>query len=269
MSDATPIVAERYDAFLFDLDGVLYRGADPVPRAASAVDRLRSLGKAIAFVTNNSGRTPERVAERLRAVGVDADPSEVETSALATASVLSERGIASAFVVGEAGLVEALTAAGVEVAIGDPEQVAAVDAVVVGWDRHADYTKLRVASVLVERGARLVATNPDASFPAADGMRWPGAGALLAAIETTTGSSAEVIGKPYPPLLEAGLRRAGGRTPLVIGDRLDTDIAGAARLGWDSMLVLTGISTRADAEASDVAATFVADDLRALFDVPG
>ena len=147
------------------------------------------------------------MAERLRAVGVDADADEVETSALTTAAVLADRGVRRAFVVGEAGIVEALTDAGVEVVAGEPD---VVDAVVVGWDRDADYTKLRVASVLVQRGAPLVATNPDASFPAADGTKWPGAGALLATIETTTGVRGEVIGKPYPPLLLAALERAGG-----------------------------------------------------------
>ena len=198
------MIADAYEAFLFDLDGVLYRGADPVPGAAESLTRLRSLGKGIAFVTNNSGRTPERVAERLRSVGVDADAGEVETSALTTAAVLAERGIGRAFVVGEVGVVDALSEAGVEVATGEPDTV---DAVVVGWDRNADYSKLRVASVLVQRGARLVATNPDASFPAADGTKWPGAGALLAAIETTTGVRGEVIGKPYPPLLLAAHAR--------------------------------------------------------------
>lgn len=256
------MIADSYDAFLFDLDGVLYRGADPVPHAAESLARLRSLGRRVAFVTNNSGRTPERVAERLRAVGIDADVAEVETSALATASTLADRGIRRAFVIGGPGIVEALGAAGIEVADGEPSEV---DAVVVGWDRDADYTKLRVASVLVQAGAALVATNADASFPAADGTSWPGAGALLAAVETTTGVRGEVIGKPHTPLLEAALERAGGGRPLVIGDRIDTDIAGAAALGWDSLLVLTGISTAADVEASKVRPTYVASDLRALF----
>ncbi len=110
-----------------------------------------------------------------------------------------------------------------------------------GWDRQADYAKLRTASLLVERGAWLVATNADASYPAPDG-RWPGAGALLAAIETTTGIRAEIVGKPHPPILRSALARAGGGRPLLIGDRLETDIAGAAGLGWDSLLVLTGIT---------------------------
>jgi HAD superfamily hydrolase (TIGR01457 family) len=257
------LIADAYDAFLFDLDGVLYRGSDPVPHAASAVARLRASGKRIAFVTNNSARTPAKVAERLRSVGVEADEAEVETSALATASVLAGRGVPRAFVVGGRGIVEALGQAGVEVLTGEPD---AADVVVVGWDRDADYTKLRVASVLVERGAALVATNPDASFPAADGTKWPGAGALLAVIETTTGVRGEVIGKPYPPLLHVALERAGGGRALVIGDRLDTDIAGAAGAGWDSLLVLTGISTEQEARASSTPPTYIAADLRGLFD---
>ena len=111
----------------------------------------------------------------------------------------------------------------------------------VGWDRRVDYEKLCRASLLVQRGAVLFATNADASYPAADG-NWPGAGALLAAVETTTGARAEVFGKPEAPIMLAALERAGGGTPLVIGDRLETDIAGAAGLGWDSLLVLTGIT---------------------------
>lgn len=256
------MIADRYDAFLFDLDGVLYRGADPVPMAAESLSRLRAIGKRIAFVTNNSGRTPGAVAERLRSVGVEARADEVETSALTTAAILAHRGVGLVFVVGEVGLVEALTLAGVRVLDGEPERV---DAVVVGWDRGADYAKLRTASVLVQHGAELVATNPDASFPAEDGTRWPGAGALLAAIETTTGVRGEVIGKPYPPLLLAALERAGGGRPLLVGDRLDTDIAGAAGLGWDSMLVLTGIDGREQATASRARPTYVADDLTRLF----
>ena len=121
------------------------------------------------------------------------------------------------------------------------------------------------ASLETSYCASLVATNPHASFPAADGLDWPRAGALLAAIETTTGVRGDVIGKPHPPLLRAAHERAGGGRPLVIGDRLDTDIAGAAGLGWDSLLVLTGISTRDDVASSPLRPTYVAEDLRALF----
>lgn len=257
------MIADRYDAFLFDLDGVLYRGSEPVPGAADAVSRLRSMGKRVAFVTNNSGRTPESVAEHLRAVGVAADPGEVETSALTTATLLARRGVGSAFVVGEEGIRSALAEAGIEVIDGEPDLV---DVVVVGWDRGADYDALRTASVLVQRGARLIATNPDASYPAGDGLRWPGAGALLAAVETTTGVQGEVVGKPEPPLLHAALERAGGGRPLLIGDRLDTDIAGAVACGWDSLLVLTGIAGEEEALTGPIQPTYVGRDLSFLFD---
>lgn len=256
------MLVDRYDAFLLDLDGVIYRDTEPTPEAAVVLERLRSVGKGLAFVTNNSSRTPEDVADLLSSLGVTASPNEVETSALVTASLLGERGVATAFVVGELGLVRALQEKGIQTVEGEP---GGADVVVVGWDRSADYAKLRTASLLVQRGASLVATNADASFPAPDG-RWPGAGALLAVIETTTGVSAEVIGKPNAPIFLAALERAGGGRPLVIGDRLDTDIAGAATVGWDSLLVLTGISTAREAAVATHRPTHVGKDLRVLFE---
>jgi glycerol 3-phosphatase-2 len=255
-------LSERYDAFLFDLDGVLYRGTEPIPGAPEAVAALRRAGRGIAFVTNNSARTPAAVAERLIAAGVEASPEEVVTSAGATAELLAGRGCRSAFVIGEAGIRTALADAGIELLDGEPERA---DAVVVGWDRGADYAKLRTAAVLVQRGASFVGTNGDASWPAPDGTRWPGAGALLAAVATTVGTEPEIVGKPNAPLFQAALARAGGGRPLVIGDRLDTDIAGAVALGWDSLLVLTGITGREDLEHAAVGATYVAEDLSILW----
>lgn len=255
------MLADPYDAILLDLDGVLYRWPEPIHGAAEAVRSLREAGKRIAFVTNNSSRTPAQVAERLGSVGVDAKPEEVVSSALATATMLNERGVRSAFVVGEEGLSGALADVGiVAVEASSPD----VDVVVVGFDRGADYAKLKDASVLVQRGVPLVASNADPSFPAPGGASWPGAGALLAAIETTTGSRGEVVGKPESPLFERALASAGGGRPLVVGDRLDTDIAGASRLGWDSALVLTGDADRGDVEASRWKPTFVIDDLSGL-----
>lgn len=254
------MLADPYDAILLDLDGVLYRWPEAIPGAAEAVSALREAGKRIAFVTNNSSRTPSQVAERLASVGVDAKPDEVVTSALATAAMLSERGVRSVFVVGEEGLLDALADVGISVV----DAAAEVDVVVVGFDRSADYAKLKDASVLVERGVSLVASNADPSFPAPGGESWPGAGALLAAIETTTGSRGDVIGKPEAPLFERALASAGGGLPLVVGDRLDTDIAGASRLGWDSALVLTGTTRREDVESSPWKPTFVVEDLAGL-----
>lgn len=257
-----PGLAERYDAFLFDLDGVLYRGGDAIPGAVAAVDGLRRLGRRVAFVTNNSARTPGMVADHLRHVGVEARTAEVETSALATAELLDERRVRQAFVIGEAGIREALAERRIGVLAGEPE---AAEVVVVGWDRGVDYPKLRTASLLIQRGAAFVATNADASYPAPEG-RWPGAGAIVAAIETTTGVRAEVVGKPHPPILVSALRRAGGGRPLVIGDRLDTDIAGANGLGWDSLLVLTGITASHDLATAPERPTYVAPDLGVLLD---
>jgi HAD superfamily hydrolase (TIGR01450 family) len=254
------VLADPYDVILLDLDGVLYRWPEPIPGAAEAVAALRKAGKRIAFVTNNSSRTPAQVAERLGSVGVVADPEEVVSSALVTATILAERGTRSAFVIGEEGLVEALTDAGIRVVDASEE----VDSVVVGFDRGADYTTLKEASVLVQRGVALVASNADPSFPAPGGESWPGAGALLAAIETTTGIRGEVFGKPEAPLFERALASAGGGRALVVGDRLDTDIAGASRLGWDSALVLTGDARREDVESSSWKPTFVVDDLSGL-----
>ena len=247
-----------YDAILLDLDGVLYRWPEPIPGAADAVVTLREAGKGLAFVTNNASRTPNEVAERLSSVGVRAEPGEVVTSALAAASAVAERGVRSAFVVGEGGLIAALEDRGVRVVDGSARDVGAV---VVGFDRGVTYDKLKDASVLVAGGVPLIASNADASFPAPDGEAWPGAGALIAAIETTTGAKAEVIGKPEPPLLELALEAAGGGRPLVVGDRLDTDIAGAARLGWDSALVLTGVARREDVETAPWKPTFVVERL--------
>jgi len=252
------VLAAPYDAILLDLDGVLYRWPEPIPGAADAVVTLREAGKGLAFVTNNASRTPDEVAERLSSVGVRAEPGEVVTSALAAASAVAERGVRSAFVVGEGGLIAALEDRGVRVVDGSARDVGAV---VVGFDRGVTYDKLKDASVLVASGVPLIASNADASFPAPDGEAWPGAGALIAAIETTTGAKAEVIGKPEPPLLELALEVAGGGRPLVVGDRLDTDIAGAARLGWDSALVLTGVARREDVETAPWKPTFVVERL--------
>jgi glycerol 3-phosphatase-2 len=255
------MLAERYDALLFDLDGVIYRGDEAVPGAAEVLAELRGSGARLAFLTNNSSRTPEQVADKLASVGVRARVEEIVTSALATADLLAPRG-GTAFVIGQDGIRRALAEAGIEVVEDTP---AGVDHVVVGVDVEATYRRLATACVLVERGAVLVATNPDGSFPV-PGALWPGAGALLAVITTTTGARAEIVGKPFAPLFGSALRRCGGSRPLVIGDRLDTDIAGANALGWDSLLVLTGVTNRADVDGAEHEPTFVGPDLRALLE---
>lgn len=253
----------RYDAVLVDLDGVIYRGSDPITEAPEAIRRIRAAGTPLVFLTNNSSRTPEEVVEKLSSMGVEASPREVMTSALATAAMFErdpEAAPRTAFVIGRRGIREALTSIGVELAPVDAERA---DAVVIGWDDQATYGDLRTAGLLVQRGARLIGTNPDGSYPAPDGL-WPGAGALLAAVVATTGAAPTVVGKPARPMFEAAAERAGASRPLVVGDRLDTDIAGATGLGWDSFLVLSGASGLHDLPATDVEPTYVGRTIRAL-----
>ena len=254
---------EGYDALLFDLDGVVYRGDDPVPGAAEVLQQLRTAGATIRFLTNNSARTPDQVAERLIRMGMKADPGEVVTSAGATAALLRREGVTgSAFVIGERGIRTALADIGIEVVEGAPERA---DLVVVGWDRELTYDRLRTAALLIQRGARLVATNADATYPAPDGL-WPGGGAILAAVVTATGAKPTVVGKPSRPMFEAAVEAVGATRPLVIGDRLDTDVAGAAAMGWDSLLVLTGASRSEDLLLASALPTYLAPGLQVLLE---
>ena len=257
-------LAERYDALFIDLDGVVYRGDHAIAAAVLALPEIRRLGPSIQFLTNNSARTPLQVAEKLRGLGVQADPEEILTSALATAALLRREGSdgKSAFVIGELGVREALQQVGIRLVDGEPDRT---DLVVIGWDRAVDYAKLRTASLLVERGARLVATNADASYPAPDGL-WPGAGALLAAVTTTTGADPTVVGKPSAPLFQAAAEAAGSAHPLVVGDRIDTDVGGAGAMGWDSLLVLSGAGRAADLLGSRSLPTHLGQDLSALLE---
>jgi glycerol-1-phosphatase len=263
----SPDLADRYDALLLDLDGVVYRGNQAIPAAVRAIAELRDRGATVLFLTNNSARTPSQVAEWLQGLGVAARPGDVLTSAVAAAAMLrDEFGPGrSVFVIGERGIREALEEAGLVLVDGEPDRV---DLVVVGWDRSVDYAKLRTASLLVERGARLVATNGDPSYPAPDGM-WPGAGAILATITTTTGAEPVVVGKPSRPLFEAAAQLTGGGNPLVVGDRLDTDIRGAAAVGWDSLLVGTGAAGPADLPMGSALPTYLAADVSVLVRDPG
>jgi glycerol 3-phosphatase-2 len=257
-------VAGRYDALFLDLDGVIYRGDESVQGAAEAVRRARHDAIRILFLTNNSARTPEQVVQKLERVGVQASADEILTSGAATAAMLASEGSAGqdVFVIGERGVREALEAVGMRLVDGDVDRA---DTVVVGWDRSVDYAKLRTAALLIQRGARLIATNADPNYPAPDGL-WPGAGSILAAVTTATGARPLVVGKPAQPLFRAAAERTGARNPLVVGDRLDTDVGGAAAMGWDSLFVMTGAHGPSDLIHAAPLPTYAVGDLSALWD---
>lgn len=248
-----------YAGVVIDLDGVCYRDDEPVPGSCEAVTALRDAGLAIAFATNNATRTPGQTAEKLRDMGYEVDDGQIVTSAVAAAELV-EPGT-RCLVIGMEGLREAVRARGCEV-VDDPS---AAEVVITGLDKELTYDKLVAGTRALLAGARFIASNADHSFPAADGIS-PGAGVVVAALETASRRTAEVAGKPNAALYEA----AAGKLPvgdlLMVGDKLETDIYGAAALGWDTALVLTGVSDRSDLDHADPAPTWVAEDLADLAD---
>ncbi|HVL32113.1 MAG TPA: HAD-IIA family hydrolase [Actinomycetota bacterium] len=236
------ILAQAFSRFVFDLDGVVWRADEPIAGAPETIRSLRDAGKRVAFVTNNSGETPERYAKKLADMGAGGSPEEVVTSADATAALL-ERAIPGlrgrlAYVIGGEGLRQAVKAVGVRIAPDDEGADASL--VVVGIDRDLSYDKLRVATTAIRNGAIFVASNTDATYPAPAGEQWPGAGAIVAALRTTTGIDPLVAGKPEPTMLEIAAKRLGGTPALAVGDRVETDIMAATAMGWPSALVLSG-----------------------------
>ncbi|HEY3685456.1 MAG TPA: HAD-IIA family hydrolase [Streptosporangiaceae bacterium] len=236
--------ARQYDTGLFDLDGVVYIGADPVPSAVEALRGARAAGMRVAFVTNNASRTPAAVAGQLTRLGVPAVAGDVVTSAQACARLVAERVPAGSAVLvcGGIGLRQALREHGLR-PVSTAEEAPA--AVVQGYVRGIEHGLLAEGALAVERGALFVGANADATLPTARGPV-PGNGALLRVIATATGREPLVAGKPEPPLHREAMLRTGARRPLVVGDRLDTDIEGATNGGVDSMLVLTGVTHPAD-----------------------
>jgi HAD superfamily hydrolase (TIGR01450 family) len=225
---------------VFDLDGVLYLGDQVVPAAPRAVEGVRKLGLRVGFVTNNAVRSAPTVADKLSRLGVRATAEEVLTSADAVVRLLGGHdGLAGKRVLalGGPGLLGALEAAGARLL--DPREWRAADLVVVGLDPELTYDKVRGATLAIAAGARFVGSNADANLPTPEGP-WPGAGSVLALLETATGVRPAVAGKPEPAIFEAAAARLGTAPLLMVGDRDDTDLAGAKRLGWDVALVLSG-----------------------------
>jgi len=226
--------------YLFDLDGTLFLGSVPIP---GAVEKVRALqeGKDVYFLTNAATRSRESVAQKLRGIGIAADKANVYCSSYLVARYIAERHPGkSAFVVGEDGLSEELAEAGVEVSEN-------AGIVVAGLDRKLTYDKLSQAHRLLCNGAVFIATNKDHAFPVPDGTL-PGAGALVALLETSSGRQAHSVGKPDPYMFTLAAKEHGlkAEETMMVGDRLDTDIGFAKRAGMKSALVLTGVAKRGD-----------------------
>jgi HAD superfamily hydrolase (TIGR01450 family) len=237
-------LSEVYDVALLDLDGVVYLGRAAVPGAPEALAEARHRGMRLAFVTNNASRSSSAIATQLTGLGVPATPAEVVTSAHAAARLIADRlpPGAPVLVVGGIGLRIALRERGLRPVSTAAERPAAV---VQGYGPGIDYSMLAEAGLAVRAGAWYVAANADATLPTARGIQ-PGNGSLVQVIVTATGRQPVVAGKPEPPLHSEAVTRTGARRPLVVGDRLDTDIEGAVRVGADSLLVLTGVTRPAD-----------------------
>jgi glycerol-1-phosphatase len=240
-------LCRRYDQLLLDLDGCVWVGDEPTPRAVEAVEALRAAGKQVAFVTNNAWASGEEHVRKLWRLGFKAGLEEVVTAGGALQHVLAESGWRTAFVVGSPAVHRHVTDAGLRIV--NFSQVPAPDVVVVAGHDSFDYAQLRGAVRAIEDGAELIASDRDASFPMDDGA-WPGTGAVLAAIETVTGAGAQIVGKPAAQIFATALDRLGDGRTLVVGDRIDADLAGAAAAGLDGALVLTGATDRVAAEAA-------------------
>ena len=258
-------VLDRYDLVILDLDGVVYLGTEPIPGAAGAITRLREDGRRVAYATNNAGRTPSEVAALLVSLGITATADEVVTSPQAAGRLLAQRLPASApvLVVGAEALREQVGAAGLTPV--DSAGAAPV-AVVQGYGPEVGWRQLAEATVAIRGGALWVATNTDRTLPSPRGPL-PGNGALVAALSTALDRVPDVVvGKPEPGLFVEAAARAGASRPLVVGDRLDTDVEGARRAGMDSVLVLTGVAGARDVLAAPPARrpTLLAADLAEL-----
>ena len=262
----TEALATAYDVALLDLDGVVYVGADEVSGASEALGKARQQGMRMAFVTNNAARPPSVVAAHLRQLGIPAEPSEVITSAQAAAHYLAERLPAASrvLVVGTTGLSEALTERGL-VPVSSAED--APVAVVQGYSPDLDWAMLAEGAVAIRHGLPWIATNLDATVPSPRGPL-PGNGSLVAALRHATGRAPVSTGKPDPTMHRETVERSGAQRPLVVGDRLDTDIEGANAVGCHSLLVLSGVTSAGDLlrAAPPSRPTYVADDLSGLLE---
>jgi HAD superfamily hydrolase (TIGR01450 family) len=254
-------VADEFDGFLVDLDGVVWVGRELVRGSAEALQALIEAGKEIVFVTNNSVRHPQAYAGRLREAGVEIASDRVVTAGAATAHLAAEQ-VGTAFVIGAPGFKETVAATGLSLL--DGETAKSADAVIVSGHREFDYAELLTATFALRAGASLFGTSRDPTLPMPGGA-WPGTGAILAAVETASGKTAEIGGKPERHLFDQARGLIGGAERVaMVGDRIASDIEGGRRAGLATILVLSGAASREEAAAADPPPDLILDDLAAL-----
>ncbi len=244
--------------FLLDMDGVLYRGMEVRPGARELIEHLNEHAIPYLCLTNNATRTAEEYGQKLARLGIPIPGERVLGTAETTAKWLAKQAPgATVFVIGTEGLKHELGARGLRLV-----ETSGADFVVVGLDPALTYHKLEVATHAIFRGARFVGTNPDATFPGANGLS-PGCGAILAALETATGTRPVIIGKPEPIIFREALRRLGlpPEAVAMVGDRLDTDILGGQRMGLTTVLVLGGVTAPEELETSPIRPDYVFEHL--------
>jgi glycerol 3-phosphatase-2 len=260
----SPLLA-GYDHILLDLDGCVWVGDQSTRCAPEAVAQLRSAHKQIAFVTNDAQRSGEDYVRKLWSLGMRASLAEVVTVGGAIQHVLAERRPhgGTAYVIGSEAIFRHVDGAGMRVVNGT-DLASRADVVVVAGHHDLHFSELREAVQSVLAGAELIGAGRDRTFPMPDGP-WPGTGAIVAALEYATSRTADIVGKPDPQIYLTALDRLGPGRALAIGDRLDSDLAGAAAAGLDAAIVLTGATSRAEAEAAHAPAPVaIAEDLAAL-----
>jgi HAD superfamily hydrolase (TIGR01450 family) len=257
-------LADEFDGLLIDLDGVVWIGREMAPGSVDALKHLLGADKEIVFVTNNPAKPAAAYVERLRDAGIPVGDDRVVTAGESTASLAAERagGGRTAFVIGAPAFHETVAAAGLRLLGGEPARDA--DVVVVSGHRGFDYEELLTATLALQRGAALFATSHDPTLPMPGGA-WPGTGAVLAAVETASGSRAEIGGKPEPHLFGMAREKiASAERVAMVGDRVSSDIEGGRRAGLKTVLVLSGATSREEAGSADPAPDHVVEDLTAL-----
>ncbi len=256
---------------ILDMDGVIWRGTTLMPGFVNFFEILRRLDINFVMATNNASSVATEYVAKFAKYGVEIGIENVVTSGEATADYLKEKygkkvEETAVYVVGSPTLKQAIADRGFQLVPFNGLEVAEqVDAVVVGFHREATYKTLAIGSLYVHKGATFIGTNPDQSFPSEIGPL-PGAGSLQAVIHTATGIAPTVIGKPGPIMFEQAMARLGGtqENTAMVGDRLSTDIAGGKAAGLRTIMVLSGISSRADMDAGDIKPDYIMDDITAL-----